>query len=84
MAKDQIQRLVPLLSNPVTLVRLQNLSRVHDGFSVFQVLGLAWRHKMETAGTQGCVHPCFTSTNWASSLALVPVKLPEPPGFETK
>ena len=38
---------------------------------------------MEKAGTQGCVHPCFTSTNWTSSLALVPVRLPEPPASET-
>ena len=47
VAKDHNQRLLPLMSNPLTLVRLRNLSRVYDGFPGFQVLGLAWRHKMQ-------------------------------------
>ena len=56
---------------------------MHDGVSEIYFLGSAWCHKMEKAekaSTQGCVHPCFTSTNWAASrLSLVPIRLPEPP-----
>ena len=84
VAKDHNQRLLPLMSNPLTLVRLRNLSRVYDGFPGFQVLGLAWRHKMEKQIRDPSVPGSYHTQQTGVFVGLSPVCEPQAPSFRNR
>ena len=84
VAKDHNQRLLPLMSNPLTLVRLRNLSRVYDGFPGFQVLGLAWRHKMEKQIRDPSVPGSYHIQQTGVFVGLSPVCEPQAPSFRNR